>query len=186
MVTPRGERTIVVIGQPLHPRRTDALAWEELEHCDAVYFTAEDPDALVACRRARLLIVTARRRNALAGSGVRADVVVGSAHDPREASALADYPVRPDALVMTEGADGGLVERASGRVRFETPVVRAIAGGAYGAGDSFAGALVFYLACGLDPHAAATRAAHHGAAVLGSLNPLDAQLALAPPPAGEV
>jgi ribokinase len=53
-------------------------------------------------------------------------------------------------------------------------------GGAYGAGDSFAAALTYYLAAGLDAAAAAERASHHGAAVVASLDPLTAQLALPP------
>ncbi|MEO8553475.1 MAG: PfkB family carbohydrate kinase, partial [Kofleriaceae bacterium] len=85
MVTPGGQRTIVVIGAPLHPERTDPLPWDELASCDAVYFTAQDPEVLKVARAARVLVVTARRRDALIRSGVRADVVVGSAGDPREA-----------------------------------------------------------------------------------------------------
>jgi len=50
--------------------------------------------------------------------------------------------------------------------------------GSYGAGDSFAGALVYFLARGLSPLEAAGRAAAYGAAVLASLIPLDAQLPL--------
>ena len=64
LVTPDGERTIVVVGEPLHPRAEDALPWELLAGCDAVYFTAQDPEALRACRAARRLVVTARRREA--------------------------------------------------------------------------------------------------------------------------
>src|SRR5689334_5794204 len=30
MITPDGERTIVVVGEPLHPERADALPWESL------------------------------------------------------------------------------------------------------------------------------------------------------------
>ncbi len=51
-------------------------------------------------------------------------------------------------------------------------------GGTYGAGDSFAGALTYYLAAGLDAAEAAAPAAHHGAAVVGSIDPLAAQLPL--------
>ncbi|HEX9052026.1 MAG TPA: PfkB family carbohydrate kinase, partial [Anaeromyxobacter sp.] len=121
LVEPGGERTIVVVGQPLHPRAADPLPWKLLATCDAAYFTAEDPEALRAAREARLLVVAARRRGALAASGVRADVVVGSAADPREASALADYPVPPRALVLTEGAAGGRIETGAGTARFAAP-----------------------------------------------------------------
>ena len=190
LITPDGERTIVVVGEPLQPLRSDALPWERLEDCDAAYFTAQDPEALRAARAARVLVVTARRREALSRSGVRADVVVGSALDPREACTLADFPPaqRPAALVMTEGAAGGSVETAAGVRRFPALVaaVRSGAagggggggGGSYGAGDSFAGALTYFLAAGLDALEASTRAGPCGAAVLARLDPLEAQLAL--------
>ena len=178
MVTPAGERTIIVVGEPLHPERSDDLPWDMLASCDAAYFTAQDPEAIRAARAARLLVVTARRSQALARSGVRADVVVGSVRDLRETSTLADYAVPPKALVMTEGALGGSVETAGGLVRFasaarESPVV-----GAYGAGDSFAGALTWYVASGLPVVEACARAAVHGAAVLSCLDPLECQLPL--------
>jgi len=178
LITPDGERTIVVLGEPLHPEKRDALPWDVLSSCDAAYFTAQDPEALRAARPARLLLVTARRRAALIASGVRADVVVGSGVDPREASSLADYPVRPGALVMTEGAAGGRIETAEGSRRFAAPRSAAPRGGSYGAGDSFAGALTWYLALGLSVDDACARAAHHGAAVLGSLEPIESQLPL--------
>src|SRR4051794_13301281 len=167
MITPDGERTIMVIGEPLHPERADPLPWEELASCDAAYFTAQDPAALRAARAARMLVVTARRRAALIASGVRADIVVGSAVDPREVSTLADYPVRPGALVMTEGAAGGRIETAEGTQRFASPRAAPPRGGSYGAGDSFAGALTWYAALGLPVGEACERASSHGAAVLG-------------------
>ena len=130
MITPDGERTIVVVGEPLHPERADALPWESLAECDAAYFTAQDPAALVAARAARVLLVTARRRAALLRSGVRPDVVVGSAVDPREACTLADFPPgqRPAALVLTEGAAGGAVYSKDGVQRFPAAAVAARGG----------------------------------------------------------
>jgi ribokinase len=178
LITPDGERTIFVVGRPLHPERADALPWEVLERCDAAYFTAEDPAAIVAARAARCLVITARRRPALIRSGVRADVVIGSVADPREASTLADYPVAPGALIMTEGKAGGTVTTAAGTVRFAAPPSAPSGGGAYGAGDSFAGAVVYYVAAGLPVVEACARAAVHGAAVLASIDPLEAQLPL--------
>src|SRR5882762_8128527 len=164
MITPDGERTI-------------ALPWDELSSCDGVYFTAQDPAAITAARAARILVVTARRRPALIRSGVRADVVLGSALDPREACTLDDFPAeqRPAALVLTEGAAGGVVYTAEGARRFPAPQRSGKIRGAYGAGDSFAGALTYYLAKGLPVLEACTRAGHHGAAVLGTLEPLEAQ-----------
>jgi ribokinase len=79
---------------------------------------------------------------------------------------------------MTEGAAGGRIETAEGVRRFAAPALDPGAQGAYGAGDSFAGALTWYLACGLDIDAACERAAVHGAAVLRGLNPREHQLAL--------
>lgn len=178
LVTPDGERTILVVGAPLHPRRDDPLPWELLAGCDAVFFTGDDPATLVAARAARVLVVTARRRAALVASGVRADVVVGSARDPREASTLADYPVAPAALVLTAGAAGGSIETAAGRVHFAAPPATVVSGGAYGAGDTFAAALTWYVACGLPVAEACARAGHHGAAVLRGLDPRETQLPL--------
>jgi ribokinase len=178
LALPHGERTIVVVGEPLHPRRDDPLPWELLAGCDAAYFTAQDPQALIAARAARLLLVTARRRPALLRSGVRADVVLGSAVDPREAGALSDYPVRPDALVLTEGPAGGRIETAQGSARFPAPLLAPQGGVAYGAGDSFAGALTYRLAAGATLMESCTRAGAHGAAVLAGLDPWHNQLAL--------
>ena len=178
MITPDGERTIVVVGEPLHPERTDPLPWDALAGCDAAYFTAQDPAVLQAARAARVLVVTARRRSALLSSGVRPDVVVGSAFDPREVCRLEDFPLaqRPAALVLTEGAAGGAVYTAEGARRFVAPPTRAQGGGAYGAGDSFAGALTYLLGAGVPVLEACTRAGPHGAAVLGSLEPVESQL----------
>ncbi|MFY3743048.1 PfkB family carbohydrate kinase [Anaeromyxobacter sp. Red801] len=181
LLTPDGERTIVVVGEPLHPRADDPLPWGALAGCDAAYFTAQDPAALRAARAARLLVVTARRREALARSGVAADVVVGSRLDAREVSARADYPVPPGALVLTEGAAGGTIETAAGVERFPAPPAPEAVGGAYGAGDSFAGALVFLLAAGLPLGDACTAAGRHGAAVLRAVDPRDGQLPLEAP-----
>jgi ribokinase len=178
LITPDGERTIVVLGEPLHPRRDDPLPWDLLATCDAAYFTGQDPETLRAARAARVLVLTARRQKALIDSGVRADVVVGSAFDPREASTLANYPVPPGALVMTEGAAGGHIETAQGSRRFAAAKASPPRGGAYGAGDSFAGALTWYVALGLGIDEACSRAALHGAAVLGSLEPIASQLPL--------
>src|SRR5712691_13449218 len=177
-ITFDGECIIVVFGEPLHPEKRDPLPWELLASCDAAYFTAQDADALRAARAARMLVVTARRRAALIASGVRADVVVGSATDPRETSSLADYPVRPGALVMTEGAAGGRIETGEGTRRFAAPRAAPTRGGSYGAGDSFTGALTWYAALGLPLDEACARASTHGAAVLGSLEPIDAQKSL--------
>jgi ribokinase len=178
LVTPDGERTIIVVGEPLHPRRDDPLPWDELAACDAAYFTGQDPDTLRAARAARLLVVTARRSQALARSGVRADLVVGSAVDPREQGRLADYAVPPGALVLTDGARGGTIETAAGVERFSAPPAPQPVAGAYGAGDSFAAALTWYVARRLPLREACERAGVHGAAVLRGIDPVAWQLPL--------
>ncbi len=175
MIDDFGERTIIVVGPPLHPRASDALPWEILQELDAVYFTAQDPRLLARARAARVSVVTARRRAAIRDCGVPLDVIIGSNADPREKSVLADYDPAPKAIVMTEGDRGGVIETATGSARFEAPTVGHVVGGAYGAGDSFAGAFVYFMAAGCGPLEAADRAAKYGAAVLGGLNPLLAQ-----------
>lgn len=182
MIGPGGDRTIVVVGEPLHPVATDPLPWELFGELDAVYFTAQDPELLRRARAARVLVATARRRPAILESGVRLDAVVGSRADPRETGERADYPGPPGACVMTEGARGGSVETAAGIARFAAPAQNDVSGGAYGAGDSFAGALTYHLAAGLEPLEAATLAAPHGAAVLSDIDPLEAQRPLLPSP----
>lgn len=174
MIDPSGERAIAVVGEPLHPNADDALPWSLLSELDAVYFTAQDARLLRLGRNARLLVATARRQPSINEAGVRLDAVIGSRSDPREVCARSDYDPPPDALIMTEGARGGVVETARGQRRFDT-VETEIAGGAYGAGDSFAGAFVYYLAAGNNALEAAARAAAHGAAVLADINPLAAQ-----------
>lgn len=178
LITPDGERTIIVAGAPLHPRRDDALPWELLATCDAVYFTAEDPDVLRAARSARLLVVTARRRPAIEASGVKLDVVVGSLRDPREVGSLSDYAIPPDALVLTDGANSGVIETAAGKRPFAPAVTPHGIVGAYGAGDSFAAALTWHLAHGAPIEDACVRASVYGAAVLRGINPIAQQLRL--------
>ena len=178
LLTPNGERTIVVVGRPLHATLDDALDWSILDGCRAVFFSAEDPRLLHRARAVEILVVTARRQKAVAGSGIAPDVIVGSAFDPLEASTLADYAVPPKALVMTEGAAGGRIETAAGVTRFAAPSSPPMTGAAYGAGDSFVGALTWFMACGFSVEEACVRAGPYGAAVLRGINPLENQLSL--------
>jgi ribokinase len=178
LITPGGERTIVVVGEPLHPRHDDDLPWHTLEHFDAVYFTGQDPRTITAARAARVLVVTARRRHSLIESRVAADVAVGSSRDEREVTVLSDYPTRPGALVMTEGRYGGTIHTADGVTRFTSPPAPDVIAGTYGAGDTFAGALTWYLARGDTLLDACEHAGRHGAAVLRGINPLEWQMPL--------
>ena len=176
-----GRRTIIVTGQPLQPAATDPLPWPNLAKCDAVYFTGADPEILRLARAAPRLIVTARRSSVLRASAVAADVIVGSVSDPRENAPLAAYVPPPGALVLTDGPRPVHVQRPSGEVLVEPPPAVEPVAGDYGAGDSFAGALTFFVAYGLSVEEACRRAGPFGAAVLAGIDPLENQLRLVLP-----
>lgn len=178
LVDPTGERTIFVLGRPLHPSADDPLPWDMLADMDAVYFTAEDPRVLRYARAARKLVVSARRRESLDAAAVPVDALLGSRSDPRENAPRSAYRPPPHALVLTEGSRGGTLETKDGSARFSAPADVSPAGGAYGAGDSFAGAFVHFLARGLSAIEAAGHAAPFGAAALASLDTLSSQKAL--------
>lgn len=180
LVTSDGERTIIVVGRPLHPRHDDPLPWDILATCDAAYFTGEDPATLRLARQARFLVATARRKHVLDAAGVNPDVVVGSIRDPREGYRRSDYAHAPGAVVMTDGPRAGTIETSAGISRFDPPTVTAPVVGAYGAGDTFAAALTYHLALGFSLDDACLRASSHAAAVLTSINPLPAQQPLLP------
>ena len=178
LVTPDGERTIVVMQPPLQARFEDPLPWDVFATCDAVFFTGQDPAILAGRPRTRASRGGdgPRARPSIAASGIVADVVVGSANDPREATNA--YPAAPRALVLTDGPRGGRIDTATGSEPFCRRARPARIAGSYGAGDSFAGALTWYLVAGLPLKDACERAGAHGAAVLAGTNPLDHQLPL--------
>jgi ribokinase len=178
LITPDGERTIMVVGQPLHPAADDILAWDLLPTCDAVYFTGEDPETLKLARGASLLVATARRAHVIEAAGIRADVIVGSVRDPRENRPREAYAQPPGALVLTDGASGGTIYMPGIEVRFEASHLASPILGRYGAGDTFAAALTYSLAAGLGVAEACERAAVHAAAALAGINPLEHQLPL--------
>ena len=176
-----GRRTILVTCEPLHPAATDPLPWSVLAGCDAAYFTGTDVESLRHARRARRLVVSARRHPALLAAGVCPDVVVGSVADPRENRAFAAYSPAPGALVLTDGPNPIRVIRSGGEVLVDAPPGPRAVVGDYGAGDSFAAALTFFLAHDLPVEDACRRAGPFGAAVLGGIDPLEAQAPLAAP-----
>ena len=180
-----GERTITVTGDRLAPRIDDPLPWPELADCDAVYFTAGDRGAAVAARKATRMIATIRAREALTSSGVELDVLVASAGDrgERYSSGMIEPP--PDAVVLTSGAEGGIIEAAGGTAtRWEAPTLPGPVVDTYGAGDSFAGGLTFALGQGQPLERAVAFAARCGAACVTGRGPYEGQLA-APLPAPE-
>jgi ribokinase len=181
-------RTVVVTRAPLQPAASDPLPWALLAGCDAVYFTGADPQTLRLARAARRLLVTARRSAALRAAAVSPDVILGSLADPRENAAWQSYAVSPGALVLTDGARPVRVLRGEALSLVDAPSPPDRILGDYGAGDSFAGALTYFLAHGLSVEEACRRAGPHGAAVLRGIDPLETQVPLSPPveSAGEV
>jgi ribokinase len=175
------ERTITVIGGRVGPHGDDSLPWNELEHADAVYFTAGDPTAARAARAARRLVATARASEALVEAGVQIDVLVSSAGDPGEAFVPGELKPPPRFVARSEGAAGGSLTAADGDgARWAAVPLPGPAVDAYGAGDSFAAGLTFGLAEGRDVADAAALGARCGAACMTGHGPYEGQIGVAP------
>ncbi len=172
----RRERTIVTFGERLEPRGEDRLPWGELEHADAVYFTAGDIDALRAARAARVLVASPRARHAL-GHGVRIDALVYSADDEIEREAAKGAEGDAELVVLTDGARGGTYRTRDGRTggwaAAEPPGDPV---DSYGCGDSFAAGLAYGLGAGLGLDEALALAARCGAYCLTGRGPYERQL----------
>jgi ribokinase len=172
-----GERTITTIGERLAPRGRDPLDWDDLHAADGVYLTAADGEALHAARAAGVLVASPRAGRVLHEEGVRLDALVFSDRDELEIAFARALDPSPTLLVATRGADGGRYESAQGQTGSwaAAPLPGSIAD-TYGAGDSFAAALTFALAQGLDPSAALALAARAGAVCLTGRGPYERQL----------
>jgi ribokinase len=167
LVDPRGERTLYVVGENDAARVDDPLDWAALEGMDGCYFTGYDPETLRMARRARVLVVTARRFDVLAESGVRADALVGSGKDRGEQFDITRLKARPDHIIVTDGARGGTGYEAA---PVPGPVVDT-----YGAGDTFVAGVLFGLASGWPLERTFQHAAAQAAEALtwrGALPPL--------------
>lgn len=175
LVDASGRRTIVVAGEPLHARATDPLPWHLLATCDAAYFTGADPALARLARGARTFVATARRAPILREAAVAPDVIVGSVADPRENAPFASYAPPPGALVLTDGPRAIRVLRATGEstVAPPPPVERPVSD--YGAGDTFAAALTYFLTTGRSVEDACAAAGPFGAAVLSGIDPRESQ-----------
>ncbi|MFT3770337.1 MAG: PfkB family carbohydrate kinase [Minicystis sp.] len=173
-----GRRTILVTADPLQPAASDPLPWSDLATCDAVYFTGADPASLREARAARLLVVTARRAPVLRAAAIAPDVIIGSVNDPRENAPLSAYDPQPGALVLTDGGRPIQVFRGDTVSAIQPPPAPGPVQGDYGAGDSFAAALTYYLGSGLSVEQACERAAKYGGAVLRSMDPYESQMEL--------
>lgn len=161
---PGGERTIMVVGSRLQPRATDALPWDRLGALEAIYYAGEDPGALRRARRARALVVTARRIDDIRAAGVRADVIVASEADPDEDPWGLPDQLAPGAIVVTQGGEGGVIHERGREARRYAPVPppgELVC--TYGCGDTFAAALTVGLGSGASLDDAVALGARQGA-----------------------
>jgi ribokinase len=159
-----GERTITTVGPKLHPRgHDDQLPWHELRDMDAVFLTAGDVDAVIAARRARMFVATARELGTLRRAGVELDALVGSGSDEAERYQPGDLDPAPRLVVTTSGALGGWMQPGG---PFSAAPIPGPVRDTYGAGDSFMAGLTFALASGLESADAVAFAARCGAAAL--------------------
>src|SRR5262249_6186895 len=144
-VDAHGRRTVIVTVDPYQPAESDPLPWPLLGDCDAVYFTGAEPGSLRLARAAKRLLVTARRAPVLHTAKVAPDVIVGSVNDPRENAPFSAYDPPPGALVLTDGPRPIRVVRAESTAWIDPPPAPERVAGDYGAGDSFAAALTFFV-----------------------------------------
>jgi ribokinase len=171
-----GERTITVAGDRLVPLAADSLPWDRLEEMDAVYFTGGDAEALQAARCAKVLVATPRARDALSASGVELDVLVRSGGDAGESDDPEKLGWRTRHVVTTHGKEGGSYTAHGHTGQFHAAPLPGPIVDAYGAGDSFAGALTYALGAGLEMQKAVELASRCGAANLTGRGPYAGQL----------
>jgi len=160
----QAERTIIVIGDATAPRHDDGL---DLADLDAIYFCKGDAALLRAARAAKVVVATARVLSVVREAGVKLDALVLSASDPSERYVDGDLDVRPRLVARTDGGRGGSYTLSDGTSgRWSAAPLPGPSRDAYGAGDSFAAALTWALACGMSPLQALELAATRGALAL--------------------
>jgi ribokinase len=163
-----GERTITVVGDRHVPHGDDALPWDRLDACDAVYFTGGDVEALRRSRAARVVVATPRGRAELLAGGVEVDMLVASGTD--EGEPTDGIPAK--VVVLTEGSGGGRWSAADGSSgRWAPAEVPGPPVDAYGCGDSFAAGLTGALGAGRRLEDALAFAARCGAWCLAGRGP---------------
>lgn len=168
----QGERAMTVLAPRIGPDHFDRLPWKGLVQADAAYFTQGDANALVAARRARVLVATARAGEPLLTAGVRLDVLVRSGADASERLDPGRLDPPPRFVVTTLGARGGRWEGADGATGgwdpapLPGPVVDA-----YGCGDAFHAGLTYALGNRDELDAALALGARCGAACLTGRGP---------------
>lgn len=172
-----GERTITVLGPKLRPSGEDgSLPWEQLERCDAVYFTGGDVAAVRAARRARVFVATSRELATLHRAGEELDALVGSGEDVGESFDVVELDPPPRLVVSTAGALGGWV-RPGGPFR-AAPIPGPVSD-AYGCGDCFAAGFTYGLGTGMSVDEALALAARCGSTVLTGRGPYERQVTAA-------
>ncbi|MEJ7786099.1 MAG: PfkB family carbohydrate kinase [Solirubrobacteraceae bacterium] len=173
------ERTITVLGERLVPHAADALPWDTLATCDAVYFTGGDVEALHHARRARWLVATPRALDTLRAARIRVDVLVASATDPGEQVPLGLLDPEPRFVVLTRGAEGGEWHGEEDRTgRWAAEALPGEPVDAYGCGDAFAAGITHGLGATDDIGEALALAARCGAHALCGRGPYAGQLRL--------
>lgn len=175
------ERTITTLGPLMEPSGDDALDWDALAECDGVVLFGGDAAAARAARAAKVLVATARTRDALLEAGVTVDALVGSRNDatePLDDALLA--AARPRWIVETDGARGGRWREGGAGGASGDYAAAPLPGpprDAFGCGDAFAAALLAGLADGRSIAGACALGARVGAAVLCERAPAVGDLA---------
>jgi ribokinase len=159
------ERTIITIGDRLHPLGSDELDWERLREADGVYFTAGDAGAIDHARQARILVASPRARTALEQVAAPVDALIYSARDAGESEWARRVAHRVRLQFATAGAAGGRWwGESEGRWSAVPPPGEPH--DTYGCGDSFAAGVTFGLAEGATVEEAAALGARCGARCL--------------------
>lgn len=170
MIDAHRERTIVVIGERLVAHEADALPWDALRGCDAVYITGGDPGAIRLARQATTVVATARILPLLRLASIPIDALVSSANDPAERYQPGELSPEPRIVVRTDGSRGGTFVEA-GELHHYKAVPATVTGDTYGAGDTFAAGLTHALGRGLPPAEAIADASARAVEVLAWRGP---------------
>lgn len=165
MIDSHRERTITVIGERLVAHAADALPWDELASCDAVYVTGGDAGAIENARQARIVVATARILRDLQAAGIALDALVSSANDAAERYAAGELSPEPRIVVRTDGSKGGTFVEAGATHRYSAQPAQ-ITGDTYGAGDTFAAGVAYALGRGAPAFEAMADASRLAAEVL--------------------
>lgn len=172
MVHADGERTNIHIGTLAEPNGTDPLPWKDLSDMDCVYFTAGDTEAVIASRRARVLVANPRAQ-ATVKAGIELDALVFSATDTDECVAAKQLTLDARYMVATNGAEGGTYRAGKLQGAWSAAPPNGPIIDAYGCGDVFGAGLAFGLGRGLSIDEALSAAARYSAACLTRRGPYE-------------